>query len=32
MLIDMLVEYKVLEKAHKPEDFFAEQIKPYIVN
>jgi NitT/TauT family transport system substrate-binding protein len=31
-VIDMLVEYKVLEKAHKPEDFFAEQIKPYIVN
>ena len=30
-VIDMLVEYKVLQKPHKPDDFFAEQIKPYIV-
>jgi NitT/TauT family transport system substrate-binding protein len=31
-VIDMLVEYKVLQKPHKPDDFWAEQIKPYIVN
>jgi NitT/TauT family transport system substrate-binding protein len=28
-VIDMLVEYKVLEQPHKPDDFMAEQIKPY---
>jgi NitT/TauT family transport system substrate-binding protein len=30
-VIDMLVEYKVLQKTHQPEVFMAEQIKPYIV-
>jgi NitT/TauT family transport system substrate-binding protein len=28
--IDMMKEYGVLQSSHKPEEFFADQIKPYI--
>ena len=29
--IDMMKEYGVLQNSHKPDEFFADQIKPYIV-